>query len=567
VSLFQHFAEADFRARPALLTETAATAGSPRESSYEELLTLARQVQARLQKALKRTDLRDVRVALLYPGGLSYTAAMLGVWLAGGIAVPLHQAHPKPELDYLLADAGVSALLVGQKLAELAGTLQSPPKEEGLPEMQTIRWDAEDPATAATDSSAAPAPQSVSYGDANTFASRRALFIYTSGTTGRPKGVVWTHRMLSYQMRTLGAAWSWSAQDRILCVLPMHHIHGLVNVLLCAQHAGARVTFPPGGKASAEQIAARIMDRSEQGRLNVFMAVPTIYSQLLAWVRASDADTQARFRAAAQSFRLMVSGSAALPAPVLSEWESRTGVLLLERYGMSETGMTLSQDLDVALRRRQANSVGRPLPGVEVRIVPQQEDAGAAKSAKEGAAALGEDVLEVGDLRVRGEGIFHEYWRKPEKTAEEFDEQGFFKTGDVVAVSRMKPADDAAASAAPFLYRLLGRASVDVLKSGGYKLSALDVERTLLEHPDIDAAAVLGLPDEQFGQKVAAVIQLRPGCDTCATSADALQQWARARMASYAIPRAWRVVKQMPRNAMGKTNKKELAKLFEQPKI
>ncbi len=589
--LFQHLTSADFLQRPALLTGGDDAA----EASYAELLSNARVVQAKLQRAVGRSDLRDVRVGLLYSGGVSFVSSLFGVWLSGGIAIPLHTAHPAPELNYLLEDAGVAVLLVGKELRSLADSLTAPPAQEGEKPMQLLEWDA---ASAAADSvsssssSSSSSSQSIdsqsqqplpySFGPPSDFLLRRALFIYTSGTTGRPKGVVWTHKMLEFQLSTLTKLWGWRKEDRILCVLPLHHIHGLVNVVLCAFYSGARVTFPPSSvKFSTPQIAQALMDSSERRKLSVFMAVPTIYSQLLTWLRSQPSALQSLFRERVKSnFRLMVSGSSALPEPILSGWESATGgVLLLERYGMSETGMTLSQPLDEAKRRTMMGTVGSPLPGVQVKIVPMEaaaEDASpaaiAAAAAMSAAAAtesssasnsngppspssLAPTTERIGSLLVRGPGVFSEYWRRPEKTAEEFDHgDGWFKTGDVVSVTKGEDGSDS-------VYRLLGRASVDVLKSGGYKISALDVERELLAHPEIENVAVLGLPDAEFGQRVAAVVQLRAGSGC--SSSDSLQHWCRSRMASYQVPRAWRIVSVLPRNAMGKTNKKELAKLFE----
>lgn len=393
--------------------------------------------------------------------------------------------------------------------------------------------------------------------------------------------------MLEFQLSTLTREWGWAATDRVLNVLPLHHIHGVVNVLLSALYAGARCDFPrgPGGKATTEEVARALMDPRPERRLSVFMAVPTIYSQLLAWAGKQSDEERAEFKRRCSSFRLMVSGSSALPGPVLDAWEAEAGVLLLERYGMSETGMTLSQPVDAAKRHAMRGSVGTPLPGVLTKIVPLSADepdaspaalaaaaAAAEAAAKQhssaptssagpgaapvGASGAGGEV--VGELRVKGPGVFREYWRRPEKTDAEFDADGWFKTGDVVSVT---PASSPSNTTGLDIYRMLGRASVDVLKSGGYKISALDVERELLSHPDVEGAAVVGVADDTYGQIVAAVVQLRPGAGC--SSADQLQRWCRSRLAGYSVPRLWRVVGSIPRNAMGKVNKKELVKLFQ----
>lgn len=588
--LFTHFASAAFRTRTALVSGPAGVA-----FSYAQLLAAARSVQALLQSRLGRSDCRDLRIAILQPAGFDFTAVLLGVWLSGAIAVPLHPGHPAPELEYILTDSGAAVLVVGEEHAAAVAQLRRPSAEQNgsQSEMQVVQWGANSasastsstPAaldgsasetqvlqwgadSAATSASSAE-PQPISYGSASDFLSRRALLIYTSGTTGAPKGVVWTHAMLDYQMRTLTELWAWSENDRILNVLPLHHVHGLINVLLCALYAGASCVFPPHAKAGAAEIAQMLMD-SQRG-LNVFMAVPTIYSRILSWLETQPASVREGFRSAVSSrFRLMVSGSSAAPLPVLQGWKHASGIELLERYGMSEAGMILSQPLDPA--RRIAGTVGSPLPGVRTKIVPREEDESgstATAAASSSASASGSAPEIVGDLRIQGPGVFREYWNRPAQTAAEFDEEGWFKTGDVVSVS--SPALSSAASAAAAststgspssepVFRMLGRSSVDVLKSAGYKISALDVERELLGHPEVAEVAVVGLPDEQYGQVVAAILVLKPGA-SC-SSAASLSQWCRSRLASYQIPRVWRIVKEIPKNAMGKTNKKQLIKSF-----
>jgi len=216
--------------------------------------------------------------------------------------------------------------------------------------------------------------------------------------------------------------------------------------VLGALFAGARVTFP-AGKLGAEGTARALMERSAQGKLTVFMAVPTIYAQVLAWLRKAGPGVQAEFAQAVnpRTYRLMVSGSAALPAPILRGWEAATGngLLLLERYGMSEAGMILSQPLDEAKRRSMGKSVGQPLPGVQVKVEPVKGDEegsgkGEASDAARAAASsssAGKSKEVVGSLLIRGPGVFREYWRRPDKTSEEFDSAGWFKTGDVVSVT------------------------------------------------------------------------------------------------------------------------------------
>ncbi|PRP83176.1 hypothetical protein PROFUN_09604, partial [Planoprotostelium fungivorum] len=262
--------------------------------------------------------------------------------------------------------------------------------------------------------------------------------------------------------------------------------------------------------------------------LNLFMAVPTIYAKLSHEAETVDAEERRKFREASQKFRLMVSGSAALPESVMKKWAELSGHRLLERYGMSEIGMALSNPLH---GERIAGAVGQPLPGVEVRLW----DEAANREAKSG---------EPGEVRIKGDTVFIKYWDRPDATAETFDSEGWFKTGDIGSYSEKEKT-----------YRLLGRASVDIIKSGGYKISALDVERELLEHPHIREIAVVGIPNEEYGQVMGAIVVLAEGEEM---TVEDLKHWAKDKMASYKVPRQLLVLDEMPRNAMGKTNKKEL---------
>jgi malonyl-CoA/methylmalonyl-CoA synthetase len=225
-------------------------------------------------------------------------------------------------------------------------------------------------------------------------------------------------------------------------VLPLHHVHGIVNVMLCALAAGARCSI------LARFDPVETWKRLAHDKLTVFMAVPTIYTKLLAEYARTGEAVRDRWRIGAAGLRLCVSGSAALPVSVLESWEKITGQRLLERYGMTEIGMALSNPL---LGARVAGHVGTPLPGVEVRVVG------------EGGAVVAPGA--PGELQVRGPALFHEYWRRPDETAAAFTADGWFRTGDEVVET-------------PRGFRILGRQSVDILKSGGEKLSALEIDRT-----------------------------------------------------------------------------------------
>ncbi len=348
------------------------------------------------------------------------------------------------------------------------------------------------------------------------------MIVYTSGSTGRPKGVVSTHAGVSAQIRTLVDAWGWRADDVALHVLPLHHVHGIINVLSCALWSGARCIMMPRFDAVG------VWQHFAAGEVTVFMAVPTVYHRLIAAWEEADAATRAAWSSGARRLRLMVSGSAALPVTTLERWREITGHTLLERYGMTEIGMALSNPLDGA---RVAGTVGTPLPGVEARIV-------------------GEDGLPVaagaqGEIEVRGLQVFLEYWRRPAETAHAFHD-GWFRTGDIAVIEDGR-------------WRILGRASVDIIKTAGYKVSALEIEDGLRQHPDIVDCAVIGMPDADIGERVCAA--LVPRADA-RLEPDQLRDWARERMAPYKVPRELRLVTELPRNALGKVTKPALRELF-----
>ena len=352
---------------------------------------------------------------------------------------------------------------------------------------------------------------------------RRAMILYTSGTTSRPKGVVTSHLNLEAQMTMLSDAWGWSEADRILHVLPLNHVHGIVNVLGCALWSGAECEFL--WPFDADAVWRRLAD----GGLTLFMAVPTIYAKLLAAWDAAPSEIRAGWSAAAARLRLMVSGSAALPVSLLSRWQAATGHVLLERYGMTEIGMALSNPL---AGERRPGFVGQPLPGVGVRLVDEN-----GVEVESGTA---------GEIEIRGASVFLEYWGRPDATREAFRD-GWFRTGDVAVVERGA-------------YRILGRLSVDIIKTGGYKVSALEIEEVLREHPEVRECAVVGVPDEEWGERVAAAVVPSSGPGP---TLEALREWAASRLASYKLPTRLRLVGDLPRNAMGKVVKTRVRDLFQ----
>src|SRR2546426_238061 len=298
-------------------------------------------------------------------------------------------------------------------------------------------------------------------------------------------------------------------------------------VLTCALWSGARCEMLPHFDAVS------VWSRLAAGELTLFMAVPAIYTKLIAAWEAAPPERRREYSAgcAPPRMRLMVSGSAALSVGTLERWRDISGQVLLERYGMTEIGMALANPLR---GERRPGFVGAPLPGVEVRLV---DDAG--RLAAAGAP---------GEIEVRGQAVFLEYWRQSDATAAAFRD-GWFRTGDVAVIENGA-------------YRILGRRSVDIIKTGGYKVSALEIEEVLRTHPAVLECAVVGVDDPEWGERVCAAVELR---GTGELTLAALQGWAKQRLAPYKVPRALRCVRALPRNAMGKVMKPDVAALFRPP--
>lgn len=471
------------------------------EYSYAELFVAAKKTASALLDG--RDDLGEARIAFITPPGFVYAAVQWGIWLAGGVAVPLCLSHPLPEIEYVLNDTGAETVVVHPDFYE---------KMRSLMDRENRRFLSTIVALAAPES---PLPVVAE--------NRRAMILYTSGTTSKPKGVVTTHANIAAQIAALTEAWEWTKDDHILHALPLHHTHGIINVLSCALWSGA--TCEMLLKFHAKTVWRRFIERP----LTLFMAVPTIYARLIDHWENSPPAQQRAMSAACQKMRLMVSGSAALPVSVLEKWRQISGHTLLERYGMTEIGMALSNPYR---GERRAGHVGQPLPGVTVRLTDENGDEISA-------------VGVTGEIQVKGPNVFLEYWQKPEATQTSFRD-GWFLTGDMAVM------EDGS-------YRIIGRSSVDIIKTGGEKVSALEIEEALRAHPAIKECAVVGVPDAQWGECVSAAVVLRPGQSL---TIEELRPWAKARLAGYKTPRRLKIVEQLPRNVMGKVTKPAVKKLF-----
>jgi len=472
--------------------------------SYDELRIASQEFASFLLD--NKTDLSESRVAFMVTAGFDYVKTQWAIWQAGGIAVPLCTTHPLSSLQYVIEDTLAEIIIVSPEFESILKELASE---------KNIRFIV-----------LGQESQGISNELPQLSPDRRAMILYTSGTTNLPKGVVTTHANIEAQVSTLVNAWEYSENDHILCILPLHHVHGIINVISCTLWAGGTVEFLPN--FSAEGVFGWMKKIAESGTKGVFMAVPTIYFKLIAYFETLDESTQKAFTENMKTFRLMVSGSAALPVSVMEKWEGISGHRLLERYGMTEIGMAISNPYH---GERRSGHIGQALKGVLVRLVDEQNEE----------VAIGE----AGEIQIKGANVFQEYWLKPESTQNTFTENGWFKTGDVAVF------DDG-------YYKILGRSSIDIIKSGGYKISALEIEEVLRTHPSINDCSVVGIDNEEWGELVvAAIISNDKNLDT-----DELNKWIREKMPSYKVPRKYKLVDELPRNAMGKVTKNDLKKMF-----
>jgi len=490
-SLFESRFPAD-RARPLLILEDG------REISYGE----AERACARYASFLAGLGLAPgERVAVQVEKSPEALLLYLACLRAGIVYLPLNSAYQQGEVDYFLENAEPGAVVAQPR---------SMPWLEPLAAKRGIRH------VFSLDEGGKGTFADAARGAADRFATVErslddlAAILYTSGTTGRSKGAMITHRNLASNARVLHAYWGFGPDDVLVHMLPLFHVHGLFVACHCVLMNGTAMRF------HAKFDARRAL--SDFARSSVFMGVPTFYTRLIAEAGLD--------RASCSRMRLFVSGSAPLLAETHAEFEKRTGHRILERYGMTETGMLTSNPL---AGERRPGTVGLPLPGTSVRVV---DDGGKPCAAGE-----------IGHVQVKGDNVLPGYWRMPEKNKEEFTADGFFRTGDVGTFS------------ADGYLSIVGR-SKDLIITGGYNVYPKEVELAIDELPAVAESAVVGVPHPDFGEAVTAVVVARPGL-AAPTEAEVIA-WLKSRLANFKVPKRVHVVEELPRNAMGKVQKNVL---------
>jgi malonyl-CoA/methylmalonyl-CoA synthetase len=474
--------------------------GASRDYTWRDL----DRASAMIANLLASLDLPDgARVAVQTEKSVEALMLYLGVLRAGYVYLPLNTAYQAAEIEYFIGNAEPSVVVCTprnhpwvSKIAFKAGTRNVFTLDE--------------------DRTGSLLDRAAQHSDVHTPAIKRsddlASIIYTSGTTGRSKGAMLSHGNLLSNAEVLRRYWHWQAGDVLIHALPIFHVHGLFVAIHGAMLNGSKMIW--FGKFDPKAVIARLNDAT------VFMGVPTLYVRMLA--------DPALSQKAVKSIRLFISGSAPLLKETFDEWRQRTGHTILERYGMSETIMLTSNPYRREDGERIGGTVGYALPGVGVRV---HNDEGRPVSAGD-----------IGGIQVRGPNVFKGYWRMPEKTAEDFTADGWFKTGDVGKMD------------AEGRVTIVGR-SKDLIISGGYNVYPAEIEGFMNEMPGVAESAVVGVPHPDFGEGVIAVVVAKPGFKL---DSAAIISALKGRIANFKVPKHLFVVPDLPRNAMGKVQKNVL---------
>ena len=456
---------------------------------------------ARIANLLASLELpAGARVAVQTEKSVEALLLYLGVLRAGFIYLPLNTAYQAGEIEYFIGNAEPSVVVCSGRNFPWLSPLAF---KAGVQNVFTLN----------DDRSGSLLERAACHGDEHAPAVREAdelaSLLYTSGTTGRSKGAMLTHGNLLANARTLHAWWGWQASDVLIHALPIFHVHGLFVASHGALLAGARMLW--FNRFDARACIAQMR------RASVFMGVPTLYVRMLAEPSLT--------RQACASMRVFVAGSAPLLPETFEAWRERAGHTIVERYGMSETVILTSNAYHPQDGERRAGTVGHVLPGMQLRV---RDDKGHACG-----------VGEVGGIEVKGPSVFKGYWRMPEKTAEEFTPDLWFKTGDVGKIDEHG------------VLSIVGR-SKDLIISGGYNVYPAEIEACLNEQPGVAESAVVGVPHADFGEAVIAVVVPQAGA---AVDAAALIATLKGRIANFKVPKQVFVEAELPRNQMGKVQK------------
>lgn len=482
--------------------ETTAPDGTPLLYTWADLDHASARI-ANLLTSLKLPE--GSRVAVQVEKSVEAMLLYLATLRAGYVFLPLNTAYQSAEIEYFIGNAEPAVVVCS-------------PGNFGWVSKIAFALGTQHVFTLGDDRTGSLLDRAAHHGDAHTPVQRQAndlaAILYTSGTTGRSKGAMLTHGNLLSNAQVLKEYWGWKAGDVLIHALPIFHVHGLFVAIHGALINGSKMIWM--AKFDPKAVIAAMP------RATVFMGVPTLYVRLLAEPGLN--------KDAAKNMRLFIAGSAPLLIETFNEWQQRTGHTILERYGMSETIMLTSNPYAADQRHggqteRRGATVGFPLPGVGLRVV---DDANKPLP-----------VGEIGAIQVKGPNVFKGYWRMPEKTAEEFTEDGWFKTGDVGKVDERG------------YVSIVGR-SKDLIISGGYNVYPAEIEGYINDMPGVAESALVGVPHPDFGEVGVAVVIAKPGA---LLNPEAIVAALKSQLANFKIPKKCFVVPELPRNTMGKVQK------------
>lgn len=555
--------------------------------TYGALNKLSKQLSSNLLASLNKTDLNGEKIAVLCANNYTYVASVLAIWRANGVPLGLNKQYPNKLIEYFVNDSKCKLVING--LENARAHQDDPGFLEVLNKHKVINFKLDEAEFHKQQSSSESDSEDALTAFKNLLEldemrQRQGLILYTSGTSGPPKGVVLTRQNLARTTRTIADAWLINSKDSCLHTLPLNHVHGLCYLLLTYLYAGAQVHMMP--KFNAVEVWQKLLDT--KNNINSFMAVPTIYVQLVAEMlnNKQNYDLEHVKWVFKNKIRLVVSGSAPLNVKTHREWLELTGYNILERYGMTEIGLGLSNPyVETSQWKRVAGAVGRPFGNTQVRIVEPSDTDKEDKVDVEkrvlvvsspdqdtflnGAEARSSDEI-FGELQIKGDMVFKEYLNKPVQTKETFSSDGWFKTGlksltifnlDLYELI-LKTGDTSIFLKDEKIYKLVGRTSVDVIKSGGYKISALDIEKVILSNEYVEDVAIMGLSDPVWGQRVFALLVIKPA-KVSQFKENEFKSWCKANLPKYQVPTLIKLIDKMPRNLLGKVNKKELVKVYE----
>ncbi|KAI0983696.1 hypothetical protein GJ496_009076 [Pomphorhynchus laevis] len=472
--------------------------------TFSQLLQSAKYIASTQLQPIKENML----IGLCFKNNSLFTISMFACWIKKCVAVPISTRFPLSYQRNLVSQVSCSTILCDHDFSFDSPGIAT--KQMSIKNMPHLKLEDSD---------------ELSFDDHG-----YACILFTSGSSGRPKPVVLTHNNLKHQIRSMETMWKWSSKDHLIHALPLNHIHGLVNGLLTSLYSRATCTFVSPTNSD------RIWNLLQSNKCTIFMGVPPLYRYLLLNKPAAVSTLQL------ETIRIIICGSAPLPNSIFNDWKSFTDKCIIERYGMTETGMILGQQIYPGVI--ECGNVGLPFPFVSVRLV---DDNGNIIYEHNNLSSLDHDSLKlVGEIQVKGPTVFSEYLGMPDETRMAFTADGWFKTGDISQYYR---------SGDQSYFKLLGRNEIDTVKVGGEKISLLEIERVILNHPKIVDCVVLADHHCHFGNSIYAIITCN---DRESMTLNELRRFCSLHLPQSHVPLKYKLMEKLPRNEMGKIDKKSL---------